>query len=108
MADAEERFGGGGKKKPEKKGRGARADKHLKTLKKEAARQVAAKSGKLVDALMEKALKGDVASAKMVVTLAETKEGAGKPKKRRKRGLSTAQRLALEPPWVDPGDEAGE
>jgi hypothetical protein len=99
MADAEERFWGGAKKGREKRERGAPADKNLRSLKRAAAKEVKKHGQKLAETLMVKALKGDVASARMVVTLAETKEGEAPKPKRRRRGLSLAQRLALEPSW---------
>jgi hypothetical protein len=68
-------------------------------LKKAAARELRKNGEKLAKALMDKALEGNVASAKMVVELAEEKKDEETPKKRRPRGLTLAQRLALEPSW---------
>jgi len=68
-------------------------------LKKAAAQQLRKNGEKLAKALMDKALGGSVASAKMVVELAEGKKTEEKPKKKQRRGLSQAQRLAMEPSW---------
>jgi hypothetical protein len=103
MADAEERFWGGAKKKREKRAPNVRADRNLARLKKAAARQVKKKGEELAETLMNKALRGDVASAKMVVGLAETKAEPDekKPKWPRRREPSMALRLAREPQWND-------
>ena len=66
-------------------------------LKKAAAQQLRKNGVQLAKALMDKALEGNVASARMVVELAEVKEEE-KPK-RRPRGLTEAQRLAMQPEW---------
>ena len=58
-------------------------------------RRVGKNSEKLADLLTEKALAGDLAYAKALVGLADAK----KPERVKRRGLSLAQRLALEPPW---------
>jgi hypothetical protein len=71
-------------------------------LKKAAAQQLRKNGVQLAKALMDKALEGSVASARMVVELAEVKEEE-KPKKRRPRGLTEAQRLAMEPQWEKTG-----
>jgi hypothetical protein len=105
MADAEENFWGREMRRRAEKKRAAegkrakRAGRSLAGLKKEAARQVTKNSGKLAEVLMEKALKGHIASAKLVVELAEAPVGEEVKPRRKKRGLSEAQRLALEPRW---------
>jgi hypothetical protein len=108
MADAEENYWGlemerrAEKKCAAERKRAKRAGRGVAGLKKEAAKQVRKKSKELVGALMEKALQGHVASAKLVVELAEVQPVEEAKAKRKKRGLSEAERLALEPPWVDP------
>jgi hypothetical protein len=59
-------------------------------------------SGKLIRLLTAKALKGDLASLKALASLAEGKKPLLSRMKKR-RGLSTASRLASEPEW--PGAE---
>ncbi len=111
MADAEKDYWGremqrrAERKRAAEKKRAKRVGRNLAGLRKEAAKQVKKKGGELVKVLMDKALEGNVASAKMVVELAETKPGEEQKPKKRRRGLSTAQRWALEPEWVGP--EAG-
>jgi len=70
-------------------------------LKQAVDKEVGRKSKKLAKVLMDKAMEGDLASAKLLVTLAESKrpikEVAQKP-----TGPTLAQRLAAEPPWTGP------
>lgn len=70
-------------------------------LKKAADREVARNSKKLAEVLRKKAMEGDLASTKLLVTLAENKkpieEAAEKPS-----GPTLAQRWAAEPPWTGP------
>jgi len=61
-------------------------------------KQVYEISEKLAEMLKKKALKGDLASAKTLVGLAERKKPQPEPKKKR-RGPSMAERLAAEPEW---------
>jgi hypothetical protein len=67
-------------------------------LQKAASRAVGRNSRKLTQMLLDKALAGNVESTKLLVALAEPKKTEEKPKKKR-RGLTEAQRLALEPAW---------
>jgi hypothetical protein len=105
MADAEGNYWGlemdrrAEKERAAERKRAKRAGRGVARLKKEAAKQVKQKSKELVDALMEKALQGHVASAKLVVELAEAQPVEGAKPKPRRRGLSEAERLALEPSW---------
>ncbi len=46
----------------------------------------------------QKALDGDLASARLLITMADHKKATPPPKKKR-RGLTYAQQLALDPPW---------
>ena len=71
-------------------------------------RQAADKRGgknseELADLLTAKALKGKLSNTRFLVGLAERKEPVEKPKKKR-RGLSMAQQLAMEPEWVGPAE----
>jgi len=52
----------------------------------------------LAAVLSQKALAGDVESARLLVTMADRKKATPPPKKKR-RGLTYAQQLALDPPW---------
>jgi hypothetical protein len=62
---------------------------------------VGAKSDKIAKALVEKTLKGNMTSAKLVVELADGKAAGKKDVKKKRRGPSTAQLLASEPEWQD-------
>lgn len=61
-------------------------------------KRVGRNSEKLADLLTEKALAGDLASAKVLVGLAEGKKPQPEIKKKR-RGPSLAEQLAAEPQW---------
>jgi hypothetical protein len=66
-------------------------------------------SEKIADVLTEKALAGDLASAKALVALAEAKKPSPEPVKKR-CGPSMAEQLAAEPQWQEPpegGEENG-
>jgi len=89
------------RKQEEKKKRGAPRSPSLVKLQKTAARAVKKQSKELVDVLMKDALKGDVSSTRMLVSLTEGEAMQEKPKRKR-RGLSEAQRLAMEPEWKGP------
>ncbi len=67
-------------------------------LRQEADRRVGRNSKQLADLLTEKALGGDLASAKVLVGLAERKKPRPEPVKKR-RGPSEAELLAIEPEW---------
>jgi hypothetical protein len=58
---------------------------------------------KIAQSLGEKAAEGDLNCTKFLVTTAKDKGRKSRLKKR--NGLSEAQRLAAEPPWVDPEAE---
>ncbi len=49
--------------------------------------------------LQQKALAGDLASAKLLVQMSDKKSKPTKPAAKKRQGLTCAQRLALEPPW---------
>jgi hypothetical protein len=67
-----------------------------KRLKLEADRVVGEHSATLAKLLLEDAKKGKMESARLLVSLSEARET---PVRRRKRGLSLADRLAAEPEW---------
>jgi hypothetical protein len=90
-----------------KKGRPERASREktarksgAERLRQAADRRVGRNSKKLADLLTEKALKGDLASTKVLVGLAERKKPSQEPAKKR-RGPSLAEQLAAEPQWVE-------
>jgi hypothetical protein len=60
-------------------------------------------SEKLADLLTEKALNGDLASAKVLFGLAERKKPIQEPVKKR-RGPGLAERWAAEPEWRGEGE----
>jgi hypothetical protein len=70
-------------------------------LKRAADKRVGRNSEKLADLLTEKALEGDLASARVLVGLAERKKPREKQVKKR-RGPSLAERLVAEPEWKEP------
>jgi hypothetical protein len=102
---------GGGAAKTSKRvsgGKTARKD-GVERLRKAADKRVGRISEKLADLLEGNALKGDLASTKVLVGLAERKKPMPEPKKRR-RGPSLPDQLAQEPEWEGPewdGDEEG-
>jgi len=67
-------------------------------MRRAADRRVGRISEQLADLLEGKALKGDLASAKVLFGLAERKKPIPEPVKKR-RGLSPAERLAAQPQW---------
>lgn len=73
-------------------------------LRRAADRRVGMHSEEIADRLTEKALKGDLASAKELMRLAEGKKPLAKPVKKR-RGPGPAERLAGEPQWRAPLEE---
>jgi hypothetical protein len=64
-------------------------------------------SEKLADVLTSQALAGDLASAKVLVALAEGKKPGPEPVKKR-CGPGLAERLAAEPQWREPPEKAEE
>ena len=82
---------------PEKPVRGS----GVARLKKAANSQVARKSAELAEVLMDKALKGKLDSARLLVTLAEKKGPQEKPVKKRP-GPTLLDLLESEPEWVEP------
>jgi hypothetical protein len=72
-------------------------------LRQAADRRVSRNSEKLADLLTNKALAGDLASAKALFGLAAGKKPIPEPVKKR-RGPSYAQRLAAEPKWREAED----
>jgi hypothetical protein len=85
--------------KPQKAPRG----NGLERLRRAAGRRLAQSSEELADVLLDKALKGRLQGARMLVGLAEKI----KPRKRREEedkwdGPSAAELLAAEPEWVEP------
>jgi hypothetical protein len=73
-------------------------------LRQAADKRVGQNSEGLADLLTKKALGGDLASAKVLVGLAERKKPKPERKKTR-RGPSLAQQLAAEPEWTGEEDE---
>jgi len=63
-------------------------------------RHVNEKAERIASALADKALTGNAAAAKAMVELAEGRKP--EPEKEKKRGLTLAQRLAMEPQWDGP------
>ena len=63
---------------------------------------VIGESVKIAEALVENAIHGSVAGAKLVADLTGAMKVPKKepPKKKKRRGLTYAQQLALDPPWV--------
>jgi len=76
-------------------------------LRQAADRRVGRNSNELADLLTEKALAGDLASAKVLVGLAERKKPRAEPVKKR-RGPTDAELLAMEPPWQGDLEEDSE
>jgi hypothetical protein len=75
-------------------------------LRQAADKRVGRNSEKLADLLTEKALDGDLASAKTLFGLAAGKKPIPEPVKKR-RGLSYAERLAAEPEWKGEVEDEG-
>jgi hypothetical protein len=69
-------------------------------LRQAADKRVGRISEKLADLLSDKALKGDLASARVLFGLAERKKPIQEPVKKR-RGPGLAERLAAEPEWKE-------
>jgi hypothetical protein len=61
----------------------------------------------LAEAISEKARKGDLAYTKAMVGFAADRQPLPEPVKKR-RGMTLAQRLAMEPPWQGKEEEEGE
>ena len=59
-------------------------------------------SVRIAEALVDNAIHGSVAGAKLIADLTGAKNPPKKepPKKKKRRGLTYAQQLALDPPWV--------
>jgi hypothetical protein len=76
----------------------------VERLRRAAERRAARNSEELADLLLDKALKGRLESARMLVTLAEQKKPRKEPKKEEEEesGHSMADLLAAEPEWVEP------
>jgi len=66
--------------------------------------RVGMNSEELADLLTRKALEGDLASAKVLVALADGKKPRAEQAKKR-RGPSLAERLAAQPEWREPPEE---
>ena len=111
---ARESSAGNASKKPRKttKSKGRKRASREKTackdgaerLRQAADKRVGRNSEKLADLLTEKALKGDLASTKTLVSLAAGKKPIPEPVKKR-RGPSLAERLAAEPEWREEQEE---
>jgi len=85
--------------------RGAARKDGAEQMRQAADRRVGRISEQLADLLEEKALKGDLASAKALFGLAERKKPIPAPVKRR-HGPTQAERWAAEPQWQgEPEDE---
>jgi hypothetical protein len=90
------------RKKP---GRAGCTGSGAKILREAAGKAVNEKGKEIAESLLKGALKGNVSSAKLWLSLADLKqeqEDAGK----RRHGWSTAQALAAEPQWQEPEAEA--
>jgi hypothetical protein len=64
---------------------------------------VAEQSEKIAQALVDKTIKGNMTGARLLVDLSGAKSPQTKPPKKR-RGLTTAQCLAMDKPWEGPED----
>jgi hypothetical protein len=90
------------RKKPERPGSTGRGAKILR----EAAGKAVDKNGKeIAESLLQGALKGNVSSTKLLLSLADLEQAQGDAGKSR-HGWSTAQALAAEPQWQEPVTEA--
>jgi hypothetical protein len=79
----------------------AQADENgFESLRSAAECQLGKRGRKIAEAMGVKAESGDLNSAKFLVSVAKDKAGKGAGKKR--RGPSTAEQLAHEPPWEPP------
>jgi hypothetical protein len=86
------------------KKRGRAGKDGAEQLKRAADKRVGRNSEVLADLLTKKALEGDLASARVLVGLAERKKPREKQVKKR-RGPSLAERLVAEPEWQGPHEE---
>jgi len=90
------------RKKPGRPGSTGRGAKILR----EAAGKAVDKNGKeIAESLLQGALKGNVSSTKLLLSLADLEQAQGDAGKSR-HGWSTAQALAAEPQWQEPVTEA--
>ena len=64
---------------------------------------VAEQSEKIAQALVDKTIKGNMTGARLLVDLSGANSPQTKPPKKR-RGPTTAQRLAMDKPWEGPED----
>jgi hypothetical protein len=99
MADAGQGRGSG-KKRGAKKRSGARATGRAR-LQKAAQKEMGKNSGKLAKVLVDKALAGDLNSAKMLLMLTDPKTDAEGPRETETLGPSVAEQLAKEKEWED-------
>jgi hypothetical protein len=95
--------------KTSRKGNGASRDDAARKdgaarLRWAADKRVGRNSEKLADLLTEKALNGDLASTKILVSLATGKKPVAEPVKKR-HGPSFADRLAAEPEWREDSEQ---
>ena len=95
---------GGGRKASvvteKRRGRASGTSDGAERLRRAVNRRVAKNSNQLADVFTEKALHGDVASARVLMALAGSKTAVTTPAK--KRPASVARMLALEPQWKEP------
>jgi hypothetical protein len=84
----------------------AESEDGFESLRVAADRQLGQNSDKIAAALGQKAADGDLNSAKFLVAVAGKKERKNTRKKR--SGLSVAQKLALEPQWEEPPESNAE
>jgi hypothetical protein len=66
---------------------------------------VGAESDRIAKALIDKTIKGNMTSAKLVVELADPGKNASAQEKKKRRGPSPAQLLASEPEWQESHSE---
>jgi hypothetical protein len=90
------------RKKP---GRAGCTGRGAKILRDAAGKAVNENGKKIAQSLLQGALKGNVSSTKLLLSLADLEQAQGDAGKSR-HGWSTAQALAAEPQWQEPVTEA--
>jgi hypothetical protein len=91
--------------KRKKPGRTGCAGRGAKILRQAAGKAVGENGKKIAQSLLQGALKGNVSSTKLLLSLAGLEQGQEDAGKSR-HGWSTAQALAAEPEWREPVAEA--
>lgn len=80
----------------------------FESLRDAADRELGKNSNIIAAAFGQKAAKGDLNSAKFLVAVAVTDKKRPKRARKKRRGLSVADRLALEPQWEEPPETNSE